>query len=379
MTEPPDHRFALLPEAAETRVEVEVLPPEFVASQRARSVTLSGDAARDVRDSLGTAFVETGRVARHATDVSLRLVPSEKTSAGLADGSLRWATASKGDASVLIKDSASGRIAGQGELHKVRPYPAKVLGPAVWEAMAMATQQHYLVDINAKLQTIEAGVSEILASMDGDKRGTLAQVRRVVLSSRERLAEGHTLSEGRLRELRDGTHRADEVWHQLYDRMTRHLAEYRAGQATAEVVEGSWAMLLHATQVLGESSALLTSLPFDSVQALEDATPEERERVLHAVESVRGLAGELSVAHGHWAARNAEWRVSHTRNPARKAIRAARKTALPKPTATPLDFVTAWRVSQVAAPPQPPTALLLTVNEDGTVEMSAETWSHGLV
>jgi hypothetical protein len=90
-------------------------------------------------------------------DATFRLVPSEQASKGLADGSLRWATGKKGDASVLIKDKATGRIAGHGQLQKARPSPAKVLGPAAWEAMAMATQQHYLVEINDKLQCIERG------------------------------------------------------------------------------------------------------------------------------------------------------------------------------------------------------------------------------
>jgi hypothetical protein len=375
MSDEPD----LLPprsrEPADAVVEVETLPIALADAPLAMSVTLGGEAARNVRDSLGTALVGTARTghrAANAAGAAYRLVPSEQAAKGLADGSLRWATASKGDASVLIKDSATGRIAGRGELAKVSPSPAKILGPAVWEAMAVATQQHYLVEINEKLQSIERGVSEALSQMDGDKRGTLTQLRKVAANSKQRLDSGRSLSDARVRELQDGAQRADEVWHQLHDRMTRHLGEYRAGQRKAGEVENSWAMLLYATHVLAENSAVLSALTYDSVAALEDASSEERERVLHALEQVRSLAGELLEAHLNWAAENAEWQFARTRNPARKAVRAVRKTNVPRPSQKPLDYTTAWRASQLALPPQPPGALVVTVSDDGTVAVGAE-------
>lgn len=354
-------------------VEVEVLPAALAEPSPASALTLSGGAARNVRDSLGKALIETATTSqRAAAETTYRLVASEQASKGLADGSLRWANASKGDASVLIRDTATGRIAEHGQLQRVRPSPAKVLGPAVWEAMAMATQQHYLVEINEKLQNIEAGVSELLAQMDGDKRGTLAQVRKVAASSRQRLTERGSLSDARVHEVQDGAQRADEVWHQLHDRMTRHLAEYRAGERSPDEVERSWAMLLYATQVLAETSAVLTALPYDAVVELEDATSEERERVMHAVECVRELAAALHEAHVEWSARNVEWHLQRTRNPARNVARAVRKTGVRKPAQLPLDDTTAWRVGQLAVPPRPPAALLMSLKDDGTVEVAAE-------
>lgn len=50
----------------------------------------------------------------------------------------------------------------------------------------------------------------------------------------------------------------------------------------------SWALLVHATQVLGESSALLMSLPYAAVDEFEEATSEERLRTMHVLDSSRG-------------------------------------------------------------------------------------------
>jgi hypothetical protein len=116
-------------------VEVDVLPAAPAEPSPASALTLSGGAARNARDALGTALIETATMGRRAAaETTYRLVASEQAAKGLADGSLLWANASKGDASVLIKNTATGRIADRGELHRVRPSPAKVLGPAVWEA-----------------------------------------------------------------------------------------------------------------------------------------------------------------------------------------------------------------------------------------------------
>ena len=65
-------------------------------------------------------------------------------------------------------------------------------------------------------------------------------------------------------------------------------------------------------------------------------------------------------------------RLQRTHNPARNAVRAVRKTGVPKPAQLPLDDTTAWRAGQLAVPPRPPAALLMSLNDDGTVEVAAE-------
>jgi hypothetical protein len=360
------------PNQDDALVVVEAVSPDLVPLEpRTRGVTLRGDAARDVRESLGSAVLRGVKSIRRGGDATYRLVPSENTARGLADGSLHWATASKGDASVLIKDRATGRIAGHGQLEKVRPSPAKLLGPAAWEAMAMATQQHYLVEINEKLESIEKGMDEVLARMDDDKRGTLKQVHSAVLTSRQRLAEGRVPSAGRREELRAGVREADRTWYQINERVRRHLDAYIRGDGTADELENSWTMLLFATRVLGDASALLTTLPYETVEALEEAATEERDRTLAAVEQVRVLAAELHRAHVNWSAQTADYQLRRTANPMKKAIRAARKTQVTRPVQGPLDHITAWQASQIAAPPRSPAALLVTVSND-SVHVVAE-------
>jgi hypothetical protein len=81
--------------------------------------------------------------------------------------------------------------------------------------MAMATQQHYLVEISDKLEGIASGIEELLERDDDDKRGTLVHVENTVARSRERLEAHGSLSASRIQELRDGARDAGRVWHQL--------------------------------------------------------------------------------------------------------------------------------------------------------------------
>jgi hypothetical protein len=86
---------------------------------------------------------------------------------------------------VLVKNAKSGRIAGNADLKRVKP---NLIGPAVWQAMAVATQQHYLVEIFGKLEGIKAGVHEILARLDDEIDGRLNHLEEIgsVLVSPER-------------------------------------------------------------------------------------------------------------------------------------------------------------------------------------------------
>jgi hypothetical protein len=360
------------PVASDPLLEVEVLPPGRTDAG-GQGVVLAGEAGRSAIDGLGSLVALGAGVGQRSNQVTYRLVAPGQAGAGLADGSLRWATASRGDASVLVKDSATGRIAHHGQLHQVRPSPAKVLGPAVWEAMAMATQQHFLVEIDAKLQTIERGVNESLQRLDDDKRGALNQARKLAHDVASLTARGEAVSATRRGELSRATERVDVVWHQLHERARRHLAAYRAGgDTTAADVEASWELLLRATQALAECGAALTALPYATVEELQDATEEEHRRIGAAVQEVRSMAGELHAAHGDWSAQRAEWLYSRTRNPVTHAKRKVKRTSIAKPAQEPLPAFTAWHCGVLAVPPKPPTALLATVNEDGTVVVSAE-------
>ncbi len=345
-------------------MEIELLPPALATPARGDGITLRGEAARSMRDALSTTAVAAAKVGHRASQTTYRLVPPDKAAKGLANGTLEWSA----NGSTLIRDKATGQIAAHGKLTKVKP----TVGPMIaWEVAAMAVQQHYLVEINDKLAGIEKGVGEALQRMDDDKRGTLKQLRKVVDATQQDVAEGREPSSGRQDELRRAVRKADDIWHQLNERVARHLEGYRAGTSTADEVEDAWGMLLFATQVLGEAGATVINLPFDSLDAMQATNREEQQRVTAAVDEVRRLAGELHAAHLDWSRSTAEYNLRRTRNPAKTAARAVRKELPVKPLAAPLRDVTAWRASQLAAPPQPVAALLVSV-EDDRIEIAAE-------
>lgn len=357
-------------DAGDAPTVIHATPADAPPEQPTAGVTLRGDAARGLRDLVVGAGIETAKAALH-TSGTYRLVPPEHLKAGLGK-TLKQANASSGDASTLIKNAKTGEIAGRFDLKKAGP-SAKVLGPTIaWEAMAMATQQHYLVEINDKLENIEKGVDEILQRMDDDKRGSLNQQRKIVDSVRDTLAAGRRPSASRCGELHGVVTRADEVWHQLDERVVRLLDAYKRGEAQASEVEEAWALLLLAMQVLGEASAVVTALPYETIEELGQVTAEQRERVLPAIEEIRRLAGELHAAHLEWAAKGVEFHLRRTRNPAKKAVRAVRQDAALKPPVGPLGDFTAWRASQLALAPAPPASYLVTIGDDESVRVVAQ-------
>ena len=58
-------------------------------------------------------------------------------------------------------------------MNQIKPSPAEVLGPAAWQAMALATQQHYLAEISAKLDGIQQGIDELKKLHTDDRIGSL--------------------------------------------------------------------------------------------------------------------------------------------------------------------------------------------------------------
>jgi hypothetical protein len=360
--EPDDPRDAL--------AEVEVLAG--AATRPAGSVKLTGEAAQRVAGAALAGLTKGAELAGRGGETTYRIVPSEAARRRLAEGTLTWADPSRGDASVLIKDVSTGRIAGHAELHAARLSPASMLGPAVWQAMAMATQQHYLVEINGKLQAIEGQVGELLERDEDRRLAVLDQALEDARSSRARLDAGEELSTRRTQALHDGARDAEVAWRELHRQAERLVRTYVAGQAAAAQVEDAWTSLLYATQAVTESSAILTRVPYDSVAEMESVRSEEAERFSRVVGKVRALAAELHAAHLDWSARHGDYQRRRTRNPARLARQVATRSRPPKPTQRSLDPTTAWRAGRLAQQPRPPSALLLVVGEDGSVHVGAE-------
>ena len=126
-----------------------------------RSVMLSKEQAGPVLDLLGRASRPlVGIPARkHAAKGLYRLAPQGELAEGLKKHGHRYATPSSGDASAQVLDKR-GKFAGRADLKAAGPSMTKLIGPAAWQVMAMATQQHYLVEISGKLSAIDSKLDE---------------------------------------------------------------------------------------------------------------------------------------------------------------------------------------------------------------------------
>ncbi len=357
--------------------------PESASGDRTkRVVTLTGEAAVAVRNTLGEPAKKwmLARKAAPVTEQTYRIVLDPTQQKALRERTQRFANPGKGDASLRLRDVKTGGPMPEARLEKVgdsaktaMPSVTKVLGPVAWEAMAMATQQHYLVEISDKLEGIASGIEEILERDDDDKRGTLLHVDNTVARSRERLEAHGSLSASRIQELRDGARDASRVWNQLRERFRRHLTGYGEGVTSREAVERSWEMLLHATRVMTAASGLLTSLPFDTVEELESAQFEERERVLDALADLQELAYEFAAWHLEFREQAFKWDTYGSRNPLVRRYRRARGLPeAPRPDQEMLTGAVARQAAQLALAAPAPSALLIRTHASGEVSVVVE-------
>jgi hypothetical protein len=346
-------------------------------------VRLTGEAAVALRGTLGEPVKKKmlARKAAEVTEDTYRVGVSPEQAKALKEGTQVWAKPGKGDVSLRLRDAATSKPMPEARLEKVgdsakaaaRPSVTKVLGPAAWEAMAMATQQHYLVEISDKLEGIATNIEEVLQRLDDDKRGTLSHVAKTVEDSHARLADHGALSLGRVDELRGAARDADRIWHQLQERFRRHLTGYGEGHTTRAEVERSWELLLCATRVLTESSALLTALPLDTVEDLENTAFEERERVLDAINTLQELAYEFAAWHLEFQKQRFQWDTYGSRNPVVRKYRKTRGLPAPvKPKTEMLTSAVSKQAAQLALPAPAPAALFITTHTNGEVWVMAE-------
>ena len=247
------------------------------------------------------------------------LVPPDHLVRGLRDGTLRAATPARGDASVIIKSVKDGRgSAGKYDLKKVKP---QLLGPAVWQALAMATQQHYLVEVSSKLDGIQSSVDEVLDRMNDDRIGTLRHVAELVEDAQATARHDGALSPARIGEVREAARDAKELWHQIATTARRHTAQYAAGTTTAEQVEETFATFAHATRVLAHCSDALAALPYGTEAELREAFAEEQDRMFPALPEFLELCAGLKDASDAWGQRHAEYREHLPTSRAAKLMR----------------------------------------------------------
>jgi hypothetical protein len=357
-------------------------PRAATQSRTQQAVRLTGRAAEEVRRNLPEPARAKllGRKAKQAAEATYRIVPSPEQQKALDVGILAYKTPGKGDATVRLMDVATSKSVPEASLEKVdpgalapKPSPVKMLGPVVWEAMAMATQQHYLVEIDKKLDGIAKGVDEVLARDDDRTLAIFREVHDIVRDSRERFDVGDELSSARVQELHRLAGHARREWHVLYQRTHRLLNEYKTGATECEKVQEAWELLWVATDVLVEVSGLLTSLPYASIEDLLAASREEHDRVVDAVDDIRELAADMHGAHLQWRADWMQWRLYGSRNPITNRVRAIRnQPVLNKPAQQDLGHDLARQLRELLTPVAKPEAMLVTVNADGTVGVVPE-------
>ena len=218
-----------------------------VRVDRDHAMVVTGRTANQFADGLGRATKNAVGLTRRARvgDV-FELVPPENLARALKDKTLRYATPSSGDASVLIKNISDGQMAGRADLRKVNSSAVRALGPIAWEVLAYATQQHFIVEISSRLSGIEKGVEELHERLDDDRVGTVTTVEGVAERCRLAAEDDGLPSERLLDELRDRTTDVEKIFNQAAATVERQVAKYRRGDLKAKEVERSFAVLIFA-------------------------------------------------------------------------------------------------------------------------------------
>jgi hypothetical protein len=345
---------------------------------RAHAVRLSGDVGRHMRGGLGNAVRQGFRVARDARPGEVfELVPSEKLAKGIQEGTLRMAKPARGDASVLVKNVKDGRIAGKADLHKVKPQAMDVLGPAAWQALAVATQQHYLAEISGKLDGIQQGVDELKELQSDDRIGKLNHIRELTSRVQDAAQRDGKVAPHQLDQLRDKTTDAEEVWHQALTTARRHVEQYEAGEIEPEDVTKSFTTLAYAVRVLGECSSALMALSYRTAEELEAVLAEERARLYPKLPEFLGLCDALLHASDGWAAKELEYEARRPKSHVARSLHLPPmelrfsdgfKFEVPsKPKRKPLAPAETERLSRLVAATTDTPMLVAEVDQDQTV------------
>jgi hypothetical protein len=251
------------------------------------------------------------------------LVPPEGLREGLKEGTLRAAKPGRGDASVLIKRVDDGTIAGKSDLKRLKPSALEILGPAAWQALALATQQHYLADISAKLEGIQQGVDELKKLHYDQVIGTLDHLSALADRVDGAARRDGTVAPHQLAEMRRKTTDAEQVWHQALKTARRHVEEYGRGEVASDEVKNSFVILMYATKVFVRCSSALAALPYETATALDQALADEEARMYPTLPAFLDLCEELLRISGSWETKAIEYESRLPKN------RIARRLHLP--------------------------------------------------
>lgn len=170
--------------------------------QRARrqGTRLPAGAAQAVRDLAPAVKQGAKWLTRKEQPTTWHVNVSDEIRRRIADQELRFVT-SKGRTLAELRDK-SGEFAGKLDISEVAPAgkgvkPGQVAmgGAAVaWQAMAIATQQHYLVEITGKLSRIEGGLTDLLERQMAENHARLLTIVDDLTLIEQHIAEGDELS-----------------------------------------------------------------------------------------------------------------------------------------------------------------------------------------
>jgi hypothetical protein len=349
-------------------------PKDVTAPEDGRSVVLSERDAHMLVDCVAAgAKVAWGFRRRRAVEGLYRIVPGEELAKGLASGEFRYTVASSGDASVQVIDRTG--YVGRADLRSATaPSAMTLIGPAAWQAMAMATQQHYLVEISGKLTAIDGKLDELIARDEDLKVSGSLKARALAAAVQTTLSTGGVVTPQRREELGVLLRRIDDDWRELCVRTDRLLKTYQAkgsDHEDATRVNVAWSQLLRATQALAETSTAFAALPHDLPDTAAALRREESERVAGCLADLHELAERLHTAHASGQATRTLHDINHTNNPVERVRRKVTRTELPSGPG-PLDGRLAAVAGELAEPPAPPRAMLVDVRRDGTALVAAE-------
>lgn len=348
------------------------------------AITLTGDAAIAFTDAVAPVAKEVARTGRTIARTQeeaknlYRLVPRDDLAEGLKTGALRMGTPHKGgDTTVLVKSVKTGQIEGHADLVKAKdaklmPSAMKALGPVAWQAMAMATQQHYLVEINEKLAGVQQGVDEILARLTDEQRGRIEELRAEAGRIRTKLADGRAVNPEQLEAY---LHSAGELQRSLTYTAERTALGYLEGERTANEAEDEFHLALLGAQAMAELSGVLVSLPSSSAEELQQRVDGEFARLEPRRELLQSIGRTLNKAHLKWQMHGTIYQEEM--QPRARPLRmfneiSPKKIGGPEPRAKPLSPEGEGQVRQLLGMARPaPEALLIEVT-DGEVRVAVE-------
>jgi hypothetical protein len=214
-----------VPEPALVTTVVDDDVPTAVAR---RSVPLPPGTAAALRE-LAQAPTRAGlkRLLGKPQELVVKLSPSEETLAGLKSGALEWTPSKDGKSLAQVRNVKTKRWV-ENVGHEPLPDPGRGARSAqvaaggaafAWQALAVATQQHYLVEITGQLSGLQSGVEDLVARHHEDRHAELKAIDRALGLVERHIAEGSPLDDGDRRQLRD--------WHKsaiaIYEAAAEHV------------------------------------------------------------------------------------------------------------------------------------------------------------